>query len=53
MDFAYLADASVWFALSHKGAITIVLRGQNLDVRSVELVPVEDVGPYIEGTRRL
>lgn len=52
VPFAFLAEGAVWGALGRIGSVVIRLRGRDWDVGSVELQRVENIEPYLEGTRR-
>jgi hypothetical protein len=53
VDFAWLAEADHWVALAERQGVHLTLRGRRLPIEQVELVRVLDVGPYVEGSRRL
>lgn len=52
VPFAFLAEGPVWGALGRIGSVVIRLRGREWDVGTVELLRVETIEPYLEGTRR-
>jgi hypothetical protein len=51
--FEWLAEGRHWVAWAQLGELTLVLHGRDLPVDAVALVRVTDLGPYVEGTRRL
>jgi hypothetical protein len=53
VDFAWLAEADHWVAHAERQDVRLTLRGRRLPIEQVELVRVLDVGPYVEGSRRL
>jgi hypothetical protein len=53
VGFGWLAEGRHWVALAELDDRTLILRGRDLPVESVELVRVPDLEPYIEGQRRL
>ncbi len=51
--FDHLPEGRAWVAVGGTDDLTITLRARNLAVEAVELVRVNDVEPYVEGSRRL
>jgi hypothetical protein len=51
--FAWLAEGRHWVAQAELDDRTLVVRGRDLPVGSVELVRVADLEPYVQGQRRL
>jgi hypothetical protein len=51
--FAWLAEGRHWVAQAELDGRTLILRGRDLPVGSIELARVADLAPYIQGQRRL
>jgi hypothetical protein len=52
-SFELLAMGRHWAAWAELDGRTVILRARDLAAEEVELVRVDDVEPYVEGTRRL
>jgi len=52
IDFDRLEEADDWVARAVVGDLVVTIEGHRFDVESVRLVTVDDVEPYIEGSRR-
>lgn len=51
VDFYWLSEGRMWVAHGRLGEMTVTVRGTDFGLEAVQLVYVENLDPYIEGTR--